>query len=159
VETSPGFALEAQRLHVSGYLIAPADTAALEAELALCLPRLAAQDAESTTMRMRGGIKRVPFSQLVYAQTSNHDQVLHMLDGQTMQLRCSSQDLFDHLSHDTRFLKLGSSYIVNLDLVRSLNSNGAVLSFVEGSSASVPVRSRKTIQDALFTRAEWKKHA
>ena len=159
IEEGESHALEARRLHVSGYLVQPIEARDLEAELVELLARLAALDAESTTMRMRGGMKRVPFSQLVYVQTSNHDQVLHMRDGQTMQLRSSSQDLFDRVSDDGRFLKLGSSYIVNLDLVQSLNSNGATLTFVEGSSAAVPVRFRKAIQDALFTRAEWRKHA
>ena len=159
VEDTDGYALEARRWHVTGYLVEPVDADVLTAEIAAAMVRLQQLDAESTTMRMRGGVKRVLFSQLVFAQTSNHDQVLHMRNGTTMQLRCSSQELFDRLSHDERFLKLGSSYIVNLDLVRSFNSNGGTLSFVENSTASVPVRFRKTVQDALFARAEWRKHA
>lgn len=159
IEDDEAFALEALRLHVAGYLVIPANASALEAEIATAIARLARLDAESSTMRMRGGLKRVPFSQLVFAQTSNHDQVLHMRDGSTMQLRCSSQDLFDRLSQDERFLKLGSSYIVNLDLVLSFNSSGGTLAFVEGSTASVPVRFRKAVQDALFAHAEWRKRA
>ena len=159
IESTEKHAIEAHRLHAMGYLVDPVDTASLGAEISASIGRLAQLDAESITMRMRGGVKRVPFAQLVFAQTSNHDQVLHMRDGSTMQLRCSSQDLFDRLSHDDRFLKLGSSYIVNLDLVSSLNSNGETLAFVDGSAASVPVRFRKAVQDALFARAEWKKHA
>ena len=140
-------------------MVNPIEETGLEAELSASIARLAKLDAESITMRMRGGVKRVPFAQLVFAQTSNHDQVLHMRNGSTMQLRCSSQDLFDRLSHDARFLKLGSSYIVNLDLVASLNSNGETLVFVDQSTASVPVRFRKVVQDALFARAEWRKRA
>lgn len=159
IENAAKYALEARRAQVTGYLVNPIEETGLEAELSASIARLAKLDAESVTMRMRGGVKRVPFAQLVFAQTSNHDQVLHMRNGSTMQLRCSSQDLFDRLSHDTRFLKLGSSYIVNLDLVSSLNSNGETLIFVDHSTASVPVRFRKVVQDALFTRAEWRKHA
>lgn len=159
VEDSAAGALEARRLDVESYLVFPPDAADFERETSAALARLAALDADSTTLRMRGGTYRVPFSQLVYAQTSNHDQVLHLANGDTLQLRSSSQDLFDRLSHDPRFLKMGSSYIVNLDFVRSLDSSGARLSFVEGSSASVPVRFRKVVQDALFARAEWRKHA
>lgn len=159
VESTEAYAFEARQLHVSGYLATPVDPAVLQAEIEASLSQLAAIDAESITMHMRGGTKRVLFSQLVFAQTSNHDQVLHMRDGSTMQLRCSSQDLFDKLSQDERFLKLGSSYIVNLDLVSSLQANGGTLAFVDGSTASVPVRFRKTVQDSLFTRAEWRKHA
>jgi len=48
---------------------------------------------------------------------------------------------------------------VNLDLVQSLYANGAALTFVDGSEASVPVRFRKAMQDALLDRAEWRKHA
>ena len=159
IENTAKHALEARRAQATGYLVNPIEETGLEAELSASIARLAKLDAESITMRMRGGVKRVPFAQLVFAQTSNHDQVLHMRNGSTMQLRCSSQDLFDRLSHDARFLKLGSSYIVNLDLVASLNSNGETLVFVDQSTASVPVRFRKVVQDALFARAEWRKRA
>ena len=158
-EESESYAFEAHRLHIAGYLVEPIEPSALEQTLEAPLARLSRLDAESTTMRMRGGVKRVPFTQFVYAQTVNHDQVLFMRDGTTMQLRCSSQDLFDRLAHDARFLKMGSSYIVNLDLVRSLSASGDTISFIEGSKATVPVRFRKTVQDALFARAEWRKHA
>ena len=93
----------------------------------------------------------------MYAQTDNHDQVLHMLDGNTVQLRCSSQDLFDRLSHDRRFFKLGSSYIVNLDFVESVRGNGATIAFTDGSAAPVPVRLRKATQDAVMAHGEWAK--
>ena len=158
VETSTAQAFEAQRLHVSAYWVTPLDEDRLEADLTAALTRLATLDAASTTMRMRSGLRRVPFAQFVYAQTANHDQVLHMRDGSTMQLRCSSQDLFDHLASDPRFLKLGSSYIVNLDLVSSMSIAGGSLTFIDGSTASVPVRFRKPVQDALFARAESRKH-
>ena len=159
VEDTETLAHEALRLHVGGYLLEPVSPAAFESEAARSLARLSTLDDESAIIRMRGGLRRVLFTQLVYAQTSNHDQVLHMRDGQTMQLRSSSQDLFDRLSHDPRFLKLGSSYIVNLDLVYALEDSGGTLRFIEGSTASVPVRFRKQVQDALFARAEWRKHA
>lgn len=159
VEESDAHALEAQRLDVRAYLVAPASADDLGRAFSPLLARLAEIDAESVTMRLRDGIRRVMFPRLVFSQTANHDQVLHMRDGQTMQLRCSSQDLFDRLSHDARFLKLGSSYIVNLDQVSALNANAGTLSFVEGSVVPVPVRLRKTAQDALYARAEWRKHA
>ena len=157
VAGSASGALEAQRLRIASYLVQPVPAADFEHEIAVLLDRLAAMDADSATIRMRGGPRRVPFSQLVYAQTVNHDQVLHLMDGSTMQLRSSSQDLFDRFSHDPRFLKMGSSFIVNLDLVRTLDTSGGQLVFIEGSSASVPVRFRKPVQDALFSRAEWRK--
>ena len=159
IEDTAKHALGACRAQATGYLVSPIGESNLEAEISASIARLAKLDAESITMRMRGGVKRIPFARLVFAQTSNHDQVLHMRDGSTMQLRCSSHDLFDRLSHDARFLKLGSSYIVNLDLVSSLNSNGETLMFVDRSTASVPVRFRKVVQDALFARAEWRKRA
>ncbi|MDO4890253.1 MAG: LytTR family transcriptional regulator DNA-binding domain-containing protein [Coriobacteriaceae bacterium] len=159
LEDTGASALEAQRLDVRGYLAKPVNAEDLADEIYGMLERLAKIDADSVTLRMRGGLRRIVFTRFVYAQTSNHDQVLHLRDGQTAQLRCSSQELFDQLSHDPRFLKLGSSYIVNLDLVQSLYANGAALTFVDGSEASVPVRFRKAMQDALLDRAEWRKHA
>ena len=124
IENTAKHALEARRAQATGYLVNPIEETGLEAELSASIARLAKLDAESITMRMRGGVKRVPFAQLVFAQTSNHDQVLHMRNGSTMQLRCSSQDLFDRLSHDERFLSRLAT--VRWELVQ----DGALVRFI-----------------------------
>ena len=157
MESSAAGAREAWRLSVDRYLVSPVDPAEFAIEATALLRQACDADAHSITLNARGGTYRVPFAQLVYAQTDNHDQVLHMLDGSTVQLRSSSQDLFERFSHDRRFLKLGSSYIVNLDFVESVRGNGATISFADGSSAPVPVRLRKATQDAVMKHGEWAK--
>ena len=157
VEDTSSNAPEAWRLHVDRYVLVPLSPKNFTGEIETILKQLARIDNESTILRIRGNAQRIMFSQLVYAQTFNHDQALHMSDGQIASIRCSSQDLFDKLSHDSRFLKLGSSYIVNLDFVRAMRENGASVLFTDGSTASVPVRFRKTAQKALLEHAQRKK--
>ena len=151
---SGSHASEAWRLHVDRYLTTPVSADGFAAEVTALLARISQLNAESAILHMRGGFQRIAFSRLVYAQTDNHNQVLHMRDSQATRLRCSSQDLFDKLAHDPRFLKLGSSYIVNLDYIRSMRDNGAKVIFEDGSAISVPVRFRKSAQNALLNHAK-----
>lgn len=153
VEDSRANALEAWRLHVDRYLVSPVSARVFSAEVGALLDRIARLDAESTVLHTREGYRRIAFSSFLFAQTDNHDQVLHMRDGQTARMRCSSQDLFSKLSDDPRFLKLGSSYIANLDHIKALRDNGANVIFVDGSALSVPVRFRKAAQTALLQHA------
>ncbi|MDO4399670.1 MAG: hypothetical protein Q4D27_01830 [Coriobacteriia bacterium] len=159
VSSTESHAADAQRIDVREYLVDPIDCASFVQAIAQPLRRISAIDEESIVLRVRSGLRRIAFWDFMYARTSNHDQSLHLRDGSVEELRCTSQDLFDRFSHDPRFLKLGSSYIVNLDLVRSLVGNGSTFIFVDNSTASVPVRFRKSAQDSLLAHADASKRA
>lgn len=85
---------------------------------------------------------------MMFAETSDHDQVIHLQNKATVSTRSSSQALFNRLSQDGRFFKAGSSYILNLDNVRSIQ--GRDVTFVNGEAITVPARSRKELEDAFF---------
>ena len=85
---------------------------------------------------------------MMSAETSDHDQVIHLQNKATVSTCSSSQALFNRLSQDRRFFKAGSSYILNLDNVRSIQ--GRDVTFVNGEAITVPARSRKELEDAFF---------
>lgn len=75
-------------------------------------------------------------------------EAIHLQNKATVSTRSSSQALFSRLSQDRRFFKAGSSYILNLDNVRSIQ--GRDVTFVNGEAITVPARSRKELEDAFF---------
>lgn len=64
-------------------------------------------------------------------------------------MRGSSTESFEPLSHDSRFFKAGASCILNLEHVRSFTSKGSFVTFSDGSTASIPTRYRKPLEEAL----------
>lgn len=95
---------------------------------------------------------RIPFSRVVRIETAGHDQVVNVADGSIIRTRKTSSEMFDLLSHDERFYKLGSSSIVNLDWVRCTREGNKSVHMLDGSIVSVPVRLRKTFEEALLSR-------
>ena len=145
-------AYEAISQGVRGFAVKPVTAQSVAGALDQVVPQMARCYGASLVLRFRDCVRRVNPHEIVYVETSGHDQVVHLRDGSSHAMRSSSQALFDQLSHDCRFFKNGSSYIVNLAHVRSLSSEGfAALS--DGSTVSVPVRLRKPFEEALFAHS------
>lgn len=140
-------AYRASQLDINGYLVKPIASAAFVRTMLTLIREIKLWHQDSVLIRFREQVRRIRLTDIMYAETSNHNQVIHMRDGSAETLRISSQALFDQLSHDGRFFKVGSSYIVNLNEVAE--TRGGVLFFVDGEQISVPVRVRKPLEDAM----------
>ena len=148
VADSATWAFDASKLDVNGYLLRPITSEAFDRTMLVQLNEIALWHKDSVLLRFRDRPHRIRLTDIMYAQTDDHDQIILMRDGTQRSMRVSSQGLFDELSHDGRFFKMGSSYIVNLNEVRELN-NG-ILTFTDGKQLNVPVRIRKPLEDELM---------
>lgn len=146
-------AFEASQLDVNGYLVRPVSESAFARTLTAQLREAEFLHRDSVALRFRDHPRIVRLSDILYSETSNHDQIVHLRDRSSESMRISSQALFDQLSHDGRFFKIGSSYIVNLDEVAELRNGNATLVFTSGTSVPVPVRMRKPLENALLSDA------
>lgn len=135
---------------IEGYLVEPVDTASFERALARILSQIARLHDSSCLINSREGIKRVVYDQVLYCETSGHNQIIHFLDGTTLSTRCSSQSMFDSLSDDKRFFKTGSSYIVNLYEVAQVQTSKGIAVLSDGTELNVPARLRKGLETSLL---------
>ena len=104
-------------------------------------------DRDTTiTLKTKQGIDILDAGNILFAETSNAGPVIHLADGREVQLRGTLQALFDQMSHDPRFAKVGGSFIVNLDNIRSAGKSSLV--FPDGSVIIAPIRARKPLQEA-----------
>ena len=147
-------AQEALKMNVQAYLIKTPNCEGMcdvvcDTVMGL-LDELWEKRGQTTLLRCRDKARRVAKSDILYSETTDHDQLVHMADGSDYLMRCSSQTLFDQLEHDARFFKAGSSYILNLAHVRALRQDGRV-EFSDGKSVVVPVRLRKPLESALLS--------
>lgn len=146
-------ALEAIQLNVGAYLVKTPNCEGMDAIIRDTVLRLVGdidKDRDrKIVLRFRDHARRVVAEDITYTETVDHDQMVHFKNGDEFAMRCSSQALFDQLSHDPRFFKAGSSYIVNLSQVRSLEQDG-LAKLADGTVIAVPVRLRKPFESALM---------
>ena len=147
-------AVLAAKCGVNEFLAAPLSRAALERVLVRQLAEIQALHAGSFVMATRKGPRRIAFQDVLYCETSGHDQIVHMLGNVWAIGRYPSQGLFDLIAGDSRFYKLGSSYIVNLNEVYEAQITNGSLTLTDGTALTIPSRLRKSFETALIARSE-----
>ena len=150
VDDSPAHASEAARANCDDYLIAPLSSSSLDRACERAFEALRKLYSSSVLVDARGGALRIAFDDILYCETSGHDQILHLRDRSMVASRYSSQALFDLLSADERFYKVGSSYIVNLHEVRRLHTPSGELVLADGTPIPVPQRLRRDLEETLL---------
>lgn len=150
VADSAKYASRASAVGVDGYLMKPLTLSGFETVVGTQMKAVANLHANSFVVNSRGGASRIRYSDVLYCETSGHDQIIHLVDSSVVSLRASSQALYETLSQDTRFFKAGSSNILNLDKIVELRNSGGYVDLVDGSQLSVPVRLRKSLEATLL---------
>ncbi len=120
--TSTTHAIEAFSLNAIHYILKPYTSEQFEAALDKAVSQLAKRKQASITLKSSLGIHKVLFTDFMYAETDKHMQNIHLSDGIVLRIRMTSIELFDRLSHDKRFYKYGSTYILNLAKIREITA-------------------------------------
>ncbi len=137
--TSRDHAIDAFSLDATHYLVKPYSEKEFFSALDKVMDKLTKKDEVYITIKSTDGISRVDLNKLVYSETDNHVQKLHLSDGRVISVRKSSTELFELLEEEPRFYKCGSTYIINMDYIVELSSKGVAFS----SGARIPILSRK----------------
>lgn len=137
--TSRDHAVDAFSLDAAHYLVKPYSEKEFFSALDKAMDKLTKKDEVYITVKSTDGIHRIDLSRLVYSETDNHVQKLHLSDGSVICVRKSSNELFELLDEEPRFYKCGSTYIINMDYIVELTSRNVAFS----SGAKIPILSRK----------------
>ena len=148
ITSSSDHAYEAFGLHADGYIKKPYAYDELSELLEKSLAGIQAQRRAAIVIKSRNGVHRIRYDDFTFSESADHLQRIHLLDGSVVETRSTTKALFERLSDDERFFKLGSSFIVNLDNVRSVVDRQ--VRFVNGSEIMAPARARTALRDALF---------
>ena len=132
------------------------------------LVRIARGKTQRIAVRSSGSVNSVVLDDVQFVESSKKGSVMHLPDGQTVVARATLQSLFSSLCQAAGqelgansdepfmdpqrpascfFVKAGSSFIVNLDNVRSAGEGSFV--FADGETIIIPIRKRKALKDAL----------
>ena len=80
------------------------------------------QQKKNYTIVKKGGIIKVPYTDILFVESSNTKCIFHLLDG-------VQYTVYEHLGNialeleDRRFLRCHQSYLVNMDYVRQVEKN------------------------------------
>lgn len=146
------YAFEAFSLRADNFLVKPFSHSQLSDALVPLIDQIVRSRRGYINLKATdGSLMRVEFSRIICAQTIGHNQELRLVDGRRIETRLSSKALFDKLNADSRFFKAGSSYLLNLDAITDVVRGEAHL--VDGSSIAVPLRLRRSLQEAFLARS------
>lgn len=149
ISDSADGAAEAAACNIDGFLTAPIKVDDFKRTVGNLLQEIDQLHGGSILVSSRGTAVRVEHDEILYCETSGHDQIVHLIGGASIAGRYSSQAMFELLRDDPRFFKAGSSYIVNLHEITESRSNNTVL-LSDGTTLSVPARLRKSLEVALL---------
>ncbi len=137
------------------------------------LSGIAKREAQCVTVRASGSVSNVVLDDIQFVESSKKGSIMHISNGETVLVRATLQSLFENLAKvagqekggsaqglkadpdrpaKSFFVMAGSSFIVNLDNVRSAGEGSFV--FANGETIIVPIRKRKELKDALAAYRE-----
>ncbi len=125
--TSTTHAIDAFTLNATHYVLKPYTIEQFEAALSKAFIQLAKRKQATITLKSLQGTHKVLFSDFMYVETEKHMQNIHLSDGVVLKVRMSSHELFDRLSHDARFFKCGSTFILNLGKIKEVTVQAILL--------------------------------
>lgn len=120
-------AVDAFMLNASHYLLKPLVLEDFKEALDRVVQEIERSKKTSFNLHCVSGFHHIKFKEIVFIETRKNYQCIHRKQGKTLKVRMSSSQLFEKLSHDSRFYKYGSSFILNLDKVLKINKEEVFL--------------------------------
>lgn len=145
--TSPDFALDSYRIRASDYLLKPLNKGRLFQSLDDIIRSLEKKRRAFVTIKTRQGLRRVPFSCVVYGELAGRCVQYHLSDGSViegMSLRGAFQDAVAPLLAHHGFVLCATSFLVNLSFVEMIDSSGLRLADGKALPVSRPLRTEVT---------------
>lgn len=122
ITSSPEHALEAYRVQAAQYLVKPVGQEELFQALDSLLEESRRERRRYLVLRSERRVSRVAVDRIVFCEAQGKNQKMHLADGEVLLLHMTMTDLFGLLSDYREFVKVGASYIVNLEHAASLNA-------------------------------------
>lgn len=148
VSTDVGDAIHAFELQ-AGFFLIPNDFAGFVKAIGEPLAEVVDRHAATFAVKSPQGIKNIYLGDILFAESAKKGPIIHLPGSRTVAARGTLQSLYERLSSvdGERFMKVGGSFIVNLDNVRSAGESSLI--FCDGEAVIVPVRMRKPMKEAL----------
>lgn len=144
--SSPDYAVESYGVQAAGYLLKPVERGALFGLLDRVLDKLNWEQGQALTIKTKGRVSLIRLSEIRYVEGTNHTTVFYLTKGRTVTAakRGSFEEAVRPLLAEERFLRVGTSYLVNMLYVDSLEQGCFLL--LEGGRIPIPRLRRGEVQ-------------
>lgn len=125
--TSEEYALEAFDVEASGYLVKPLTEDKLFSKLDGLLEKAERERRRCILLKRAEKIIKVSLNDVVYCEAQGKHQCIYMADGTKLVQNLTMAKIYDLCSVCREFVRVGVSYIVNLEHIASLNAQEVYL--------------------------------
>ena len=133
--TSQEFAVESYRVHAFDYLMKPMDQNALFETLDRAFAMTESTLEKSILVQTAKAVYVLSLSQIEFVEINNRTLSFHLIDGTVKSISGRLSDYEEALLKHPEFLKIHRSYIINMDLMKSLNQK----SFITLTGNEIPI--------------------
>lgn len=136
-----GRALDAFRVRASQYLSKPVNRETLYRELDTALTAVKAKTSKTFLLKTKDGAEAIPFHRIVCCELEGRVLCCVTADGEkhrSVTLRSSFDDAVSALTADDRFIRPHTSFVVNMDYVKSIQGNF----FLMKTGSNIPIARR-----------------
>ena len=144
--TSAEYAVEAFAMNATHYLLKPFSQEQFDAALDRAIKKT--EDRDLLSLDCVNGVYRVRISEIVSIESQNHYLLIGLSSGETLKLRMKLSQMFEEIQKYPEFIKVGASYVINFDFVRSISGNN--IEMQGGAKIPVPRRSVEEVQRAYM---------
>lgn len=144
--TSDEYAVEAFAMNATHYLLKPFTQEQFDAALDRAIKKT--EDQVLLSLDCVNGVYRVRINEIVSIESQNHYLLLVLSSGETLRLRMKLSQMYEEIQEYPEFIKVGASYVINFDFVRSISGNS--IGMQGGAKIPVPRRSVEEVQRAYM---------
>ncbi len=141
-------ALDAFGVYAVQYLVKPVSKDTLFSVLDRFLKEIDEERKRYILLRIEGRIQRVTVNDIAYCEAHGKAQCMYLVQGTQLLLRMTMAEIYQMLSGYQEFVRVGISYIVNLEYMDSLNAQEICMS--TGKKIYLPRGAYKTLKEQYF---------
>ena len=146
--TSREHALEAFDVDASGYLVKPVSKDKLCSKLDGFLEEAEQERRKNILLKKAERIIKVPLNDVIYCEAQRKQQCIYLADGSELIQNLTLEKIYNMCSVCQEFVRVGSSYIVNLEHVVSLNAQEVNLD--NGQKIYLPRGAYRSLREQYF---------
>lgn len=130
ITSSEDYALDAYDVHAARYLLKPVDEASLFEALDYALSFSKAKTEPTYMIKTKTGLQPIAYSKIEYIENAGRRLEVHLSDGKLLKslfIRTSFEVEVQELAERGNFLQIHKSFLVNLDYVKQLTADSAIM--------------------------------
>ena len=146
--SSTEHAVEAFGVDATHYLLKPYTQQNFFAAIDKAMQSICAHAEESIVLKIGGEYQNIPIDHIMYCESANNYQRLWMKGSSELLVRMTAAELYDMLHGFGCFHRCGRAYILNLNHVKKVTANSAVLK--TGMELPLPHSAVAPLRSAFF---------